>query len=393
MKAEAELALAALADDPSPDVRRALAEALAGANDAPRHLVIALAHDQSDVASPLLARSRLLSDAELVDCIAVGDAVAQCAIARRPGLGAGPAGALAELGGREAAVALIGNLDAQVTPGMLRRIFERFGDGAEARGALLARSDLPASLQAEIAIVTAKALTDFTIAAGWLGEGRAQRIARDAREDAVVSIAAESEGDERAELVRTLRERGALTMALLLRSLLGGELGFTAAALADLSGVKPARAAAFLREPHGQGFAALALKAGLPKHAILAFRAALAAIDLHGPQCGAGLKPGLVKAVIAACEARGDPALQPILSLMWRFAAEAARTEALGNPRAATRLPPSLDFSPANDEWSAPPLAVPFRSQPALAQPLLAAPSAATQDDARLQAPIGVEAA
>ncbi len=328
LRAEAAVAMTALVDDPCPDVRRALAEALSGASAAPRHLAVALANDLSEVAAALLARSPLLSDAELVNCVTIGDAVAQCAIARRPGLGAGPAEALAEVGAREAALALIGNLDADLTPGTLRRLFERLGADAETREALLRRPDLPASLQAEIAIAKAKALSDFAVSSGWLDRGRAERLARDAREAAFASIAAGCEAEERAELARTLRERSALTMALLLRSLLGGRRELAAAALAELSGVPLGRAAAFLRDPHGQGFAALALKAGLPRHALVAFRAALNAIDARGAGRGQRLKPPLIEAAIAACQACGDPALEPILSLLWRFAAEAARTEA-----------------------------------------------------------------
>ena len=65
------------------------------------------------------------------------------------------------------------------------------------------------------------------------------------------------------------------------------------------------------------------------------------------------MKPRLVQATIAACEAERDPALAPILSLLWRFAAEAARTEARAMAQAAAvepHLPPELAFAPANDE-------------------------------------------
>jgi uncharacterized protein (DUF2336 family) len=387
LRVEAAVAMTALVDDPCPDVRRALAEAFSGASAAPRHLVVALANDQSDVAAPLLARSRLLSDAELVHCATTGDAVAQCATARRPGLGAGPAEALAEAGKREATLALIGNLDADLTPGALRRLFERFGDDGEMREALLARPDLPAGVQADIAIAMANALADLAVSAGWLDRERAGRIARDGREAAIAAIAAGCDSEERAELVRTLRERGGLTMALLLRSLLGGRRELAAAALAELSGLPNARAAAFLRDPHGQGFAALALKAGLPRHALVAFGAALGAIDAHGAGRGEGLKPPLIEAVIAACQARGDPALEPILSLLWRLAAEAARTEARTVAREAVgapRLPPSLDFSPAaNDEGGVPLLAAPFDAMEAgAAALLLAAPLAGMAEDA-----------
>src|SRR5271165_1752150 len=154
-RSECAVVLTALLDDPQVAVRRALAEAFAGARGAPRALVVALANDRSEVAAPLLARSPLLTDAELVDCLAAGDALTQCAVARRPRLGIGPAAALAEVGAREAAFALIGNSDAALTPGSLRRLFERFGHEAEFRRALLARTDLSASLKAEIVIADA----------------------------------------------------------------------------------------------------------------------------------------------------------------------------------------------------------------------------------------------
>jgi len=334
------VALAALLDDPAVAVRRAMAEAFAAARSAPRALVVALAGDRSDVAAPLLARSPLLTDAELIDCAAAGDSVAQCAVARRPRLGAGPAAALAEVGTRDAALALIGNLDATLTPTTMRRIFERFAGDGEIREALAGREDLPATLRAEIAIATA----DVKSPAG----GRASR------DTALAAIAAACPDEDLLGLVRTLRERGALTTALMLRSLLGGDPGLFAAALADLADLAPARAVGLARDPQGAGFAAAALKAGLARHALPAFRAVLTAIATRGPSEGEGLKLELIEAVIGACEARRDPALAPYLALLWRFAAEAARSDARAKARAAARaraLPTALDFAPANDDW------------------------------------------
>ena len=116
-RAEAALGLTALLDDPSAMVRRALAEALASAAEAPRHIVLALAWDQSEVASVVLSRSPALTEAELVDCAAMGDEVAQAAIAARPRLSAGVAAALAEIGARNAVLALADNLEADLPDG------------------------------------------------------------------------------------------------------------------------------------------------------------------------------------------------------------------------------------------------------------------------------------
>lgn len=337
---ECGLLLIALSDDPSVGVRRALAEAFASSRRAPRPLVVALIGDVSAVAAPLIARSPLLTDAELVDAAATGDSVAQCAVARRNRLGAGPAGALAEIGSREAALALIDNPTAALTGGALRRMLERFADDAEIRRALALRTGLPADLRAEIVIATEGALKET---AGRLVRKRA------ARDAALAAIAADCPEAERAALVRTLRALGALTTALLLRALCGGDRALFAAALAELADIAPARAAGFAADPRGGGFAAAALKAGLPRHAVTPFRAALEAIAAHGAGARDGLRADLVAAVIAACEREGDPALAPFLALLWRFAAEAARSEARA-ALARRALPPNLDFAPANDD-------------------------------------------
>ena len=341
---ECSVAMAALLDDRQVEVRRALAEAFAASRRAPRALVVALANDRSEIAAPLLARSPLLTDAELVDAVAAGDDTTQCALARRPFLGPGPVAALAEVGTRDAALALIDNPDAALGHGTLRRLFERFGDDADVRLALASRADLPAALKAEIAIAEAGAPEGFS-------EGAARvRAARDAT---LAMIAASCPETELSSLVQLLRVRGALTMALLLRSLAGGERAFFAASLAELSGLPYARAAGFVRDPGGAGFAVAARKAGFPKHSLPVFRAALASIgDLRATE-GPGLKADVVGAVIRACEAWGDPSLAPFLALLWRFAAEAARADARNKspmPVAMPALPPSLDFAPANDD-------------------------------------------
>ncbi len=354
LRNEAALAMTAQLDDPSPLVRRALAEALGGASEAPRHLILALAGDEPEVAAAVLQRSPVLNDADLVDCAAAAGVIAQSALARRSNLSPGVAAALAEVGERDAILTLIGNREAELRAGALGRIFERFGDDPEVREALVQRPSLPANLRAEIAVATAKDLSVAT--AQWLPRERAERIAREARDQTICSIACSCDGEERTKLVRSLRECGALTPALLMRSLLGGERDLFDVALAELSGLPLPRVAAFALDPRGEGFAALAHKAGLKSHVLPAFAAALSAIKSYRGEDGEGLKLKLVQRVIDECERRDDPALGKVLALLWRFAAEAARTEAAGFAREAVAaasarpLPQNLDFSPANDE-------------------------------------------
>jgi uncharacterized protein (DUF2336 family) len=354
LRADAALAMTAFTDDPSVLVRRTLAEALCRAREAPRAVILALAADEPEAASAVLQYSPVLTDADLVECVRKGDLAVQMALARRAKLGRQATAALAEIGQPDVVRALIGNLDIELTTELLGRIFDRLGDDAALREALLERPAPPAALRARIAVAAAKDLA--VEASQWMAPERAQRVAREARDQAICTIAWSGRPDERAELARALRTAGGLTPALLLRSVLGGQSDLFASAMAELSDLPPSRVVAFVLEPRGQGFSALARRAGLKESVLPAFRAALAAIKTHVGEPSNGLKLSLVQTVIDDCEQRDDPALAKVLGLLWRFAAEAAKAEAASLAREAAvsasgdRLPPILDFSPVNDD-------------------------------------------
>src|SRR5437762_1583821 len=105
----AEGAMIMLLDDPSPLVRRALADALGSSRDAPPTVVHALINDQPDIAVIVLERSPLLLDSDLVDSVAVGGSEIQTAIARRESLPRSVSAAVAEVGSAEACLTLIEN--------------------------------------------------------------------------------------------------------------------------------------------------------------------------------------------------------------------------------------------------------------------------------------------
>lgn len=178
------MALTALLDDPSPLVRKAMAEAFASAPDAPPAIVVALASDQSEIAAPILGRSPVLTDGDLIDCAAIGDAFAQAAIALRAPLSVGVSAAIAEVGAREALIALAVNPEAAIPISLAARdrMVERFGHDGEVREALLSRPALAPSVRADLVSATAAALSDFVIGCAWLSPERAERVEREASE-------------------------------------------------------------------------------------------------------------------------------------------------------------------------------------------------------------------
>ena len=176
LRAEAVLAMTALLDDPAVLVRRALAEAMCSASEAPRPLILALAADgEPDVAAAVLQRSPVLTDADLVACAGSGDVVAQTALARRPNLPRGAIAALAETGQFDAVLALIGNAEIDIPPEALSRIFARFSGEPTVHEALLERPSLPASLRARIVVALARDLSAEAFAVDAARAGRTHR--------------------------------------------------------------------------------------------------------------------------------------------------------------------------------------------------------------------------
>src|SRR5689334_2964945 len=240
-RAAAEGAMIMLLDDPSPLVRRALAEVFAGCADAPPTVVHALASDQPDVAAPILQRSPLLLDADLVEAVAGGESERQIAIASRMGLPCSVSAAIAEVGCAEACLVLLENETAEAVPFSLDRIVQRFGHLAAIRDALLGRHDLPTPTRQALVVKLSETLAEFVTAREWLAGERARRITREACEKATVALAAETPENEVRPLIRHLRESGQLTAGLMLRSLLSGHIEMFEEALADLAQVPLAR--------------------------------------------------------------------------------------------------------------------------------------------------------
>ena len=331
-RAAAEGALIMLLDDPSPLVRAALAKALAFSELSPPPVILGLAADQPEVASWVLEHSPLLVDADLVDAVATGRPQGQAAIANRAGLPSAVSAAIAEVGAAEACLVLIENPQAEIAPFSLNRIVDRFGHLAVIREAMLARDDLPAPTRQGLVAKLSETLAGFVAAREWLEQDHARRVAKEACEKATVTLAAVSSDSEIRPLIRHLRESGQLTAGLVLRALLSGNVDMFEEALAELSGLSLARVSALVHDKSIAGFRAVYDKAGLPASTYPAFREAVEAMREGGfvsdPGGATRLKRRMVERVLTRCadESLGD--IEPLMTLLRRFAAEAAREEA-----------------------------------------------------------------
>jgi uncharacterized protein (DUF2336 family) len=330
--AAAEGAMLMMLDDPSPLVRRALADVLAASPSAPPTVVLALADDQPQIAAPVYALSPLLVDADLVDAVATGNENIQIAVASRSSLQRPVAAALAEVGTAEACLVLTRNCDAEIAEFSLDRVLERFGDAPAIREALLARNDLAPSTRLTTVTRISATLVDFVAARRWLDADHAQRIAREACEKATVTLAADTPATQMRSLVRHLRAGGALTAGLILRALLSGNVVLFEEALAELTEMPVERVSNLVYDAGNGGLRALFNQASLPPSTYPAFKEAIEAMREGGfmiePGGAARLKRRMIERVLTRCENEDIGDLAPLLTLLRRFATEAAREEA-----------------------------------------------------------------
>ena len=161
--------------------------------------MLALAADQPEIADPVLERSPLLVDADLVDRRrdrraggAGRDRAPRAAAARRS---PPPSPRSAR---RKPASMLIENPDAEIAPFSLDRIVERHGHLAAIREALLARDDLPAATRQALVAKLSRDARRLRRRARTGSDGEHARTASpsEACEKATVALAAETPASE-----------------------------------------------------------------------------------------------------------------------------------------------------------------------------------------------------
>ncbi len=270
-----EAVLTLLLDDPSPKVRLALADVFSTSAHAPIHIVAGLARDQIEIATYILARSVLLSDMDLIDCVAGGSGASQKVIAARPRVSFAVSAAIIEIGETIAVLELLANTQAQIADISFRRLIERLGHVAEIRALLADDERLPSDCRHTLAICIAEALCQMDIVMALMGERRAKRITQEACVNASISLVAATSVEEYPALIEHLQLRGDLTTAFVLRIVACGKIDFLGAILVMLSGYSLGRVRSLLIDGRTTALEALFSAAGLPSNTHQPLRVAL----------------------------------------------------------------------------------------------------------------------
>jgi uncharacterized protein (DUF2336 family) len=152
-----------LARDVEMAIRISLAERLADDSNAPHDLILLLADDTIEVARPLILRSPLLTETDVLRMIGECGEGHQEAIAGRPNIGEPVTEALVKLEAESVLTALVRNITAKISPAAFEALVEKSRRIANLQDPLARRADLPPELATKMCEWVSDALKGFIV--------------------------------------------------------------------------------------------------------------------------------------------------------------------------------------------------------------------------------------
>ena len=166
-------------------VRRALAKQLSDRDDAPQDLIVMLANDVIDVSFPVLAKSKLLEDQELIDIVSRHAKQHALAISQRKTVSADVSDALVNTGSTDIMVSLLGNDGASIRPQTMQNLVTKSKDIKELQSPLLGRKDLNLDMAIRMADWVGESLRRFILNRFDISETQLRTLVSDAVLEAI----------------------------------------------------------------------------------------------------------------------------------------------------------------------------------------------------------------
>jgi uncharacterized protein (DUF2336 family) len=232
------------------DIRRRLSERLADADWAPSALINIMALDEIEIARPIIARSPVLQDHDLIRLLVQATLEHQIEIARRPSLQAAVVEAIIERDEPAVLTALASNDTADISPTAMGKLVDRSREVVALRSPLARHPKLSSDLAEQLYLLVGRTLRDALTGRFQLDPTKMQSAVDDALRAAHRGEADSEEGpveldEDREEMERSLIEKldaaGQLRPGYLLRVLREGRLQLFVMALARLGKFEPAQ--------------------------------------------------------------------------------------------------------------------------------------------------------
>jgi uncharacterized protein (DUF2336 family) len=252
-----------LISDAEISIRTALAERLSQEPDAPREIILALANDQISVAYPILLKSTVLHDDELIEIILHRTLEHQLAIAMRALVTEPVSDALVKAKNTSVIRTLLENHGAAISAATLAYLVEQSKTVDSYQNPLLHRNDLGVNLSRRMYAWVGEALRQhilakFPVVPAVVDAALAASIAETAE---AVSFA---ETTKAVKLAKDVSDIGIVTPTLLIKALREGEVALFEALFATLSGLRLTMVRQVLFDRTGQKLAIVCRALGMP---------------------------------------------------------------------------------------------------------------------------------
>ncbi len=273
-----------LVQDVEINVRKHLAIQLSNQSDAPHDLVLALANDDSEVAYPLLLKSRVLRDQDLVAIIHHRTLEHQLAVSMRDSVSPVVSAALVETGEETVIKRLLENHNAEIACDTMAHVVEQSRRLDSLQKPLVHRSDLPAELAEKMYWWVSAALRSHIVENFDVDQSDIDS----AMEVAVKTVIATQETEDSDmsatdRVARYLAESHDTDGDLIIRLLRDGEVTVFERVLEHQTGLRRKLLQRLLYEPGGEGLAivcrAIGLEPGMFKEVLTLTRRARVGLD------------------------------------------------------------------------------------------------------------------
>ncbi len=239
------------------DLRQALSEHISVIENAPLRLVLQVANDDIEVAQPVLKRSSVLKDLDLIYIIKSHGPEYWQAIASRKTLNDQVMNILADTGDLETGIVLAENMNLKLTEHTVLALSGLAQQSEKLARPLLRREEMPSEIASRLYQFVGQELKQF-IAQNYEVDSA---VLIDAVDEVVLEL---TETEEINEFVPTssmmkasarFKEKDLLTIQLMLGTLRRGQIRSFVAQFAKFTDLEPETIAEILTQPNGQGLA------------------------------------------------------------------------------------------------------------------------------------------
>jgi len=241
--------------DVEQSVRKGLSEHLAGVEEIPLDLINILANDEIEVAYPMLTKSKIFRDMDLIEVVQQRTMEHQMAVAIREDVSEQISDALVETGEEGVMRTLLNNPNAAISQKAMAYMVEQSRRVDSFQEPIINRKELSPKLAERMFMWVSAALRQYIIRNFEFDDDYVDDLMEKVAAQNVKSNGTGKDKDSSKELAQSLEEEGLVTNEMLLKALSQGEVPLFISLFCRRSSLGETLVTRILFEPGGEGLA------------------------------------------------------------------------------------------------------------------------------------------